>query len=59
MFYEKNYWKVYKYVFSKLNQREAAEDLLQEAFLACYEALERYDSSKCALSTWFYVILNN
>jgi len=44
--------------FRILNNREDAEEALQDAFLRCYKALAQFEW-KSSFSTWFYRILYN
>jgi RNA polymerase sigma-70 factor (ECF subfamily) len=42
-----------------INDRDAAEDVAQEAFVKAYLDLKRYDSGKSRFSTWLYKIATN
>jgi RNA polymerase sigma-70 factor (ECF subfamily) len=44
--------------FRLLGNREEAEEAVQDAFLRCYGALERF-RGESRFSTWFYRILYN
>ena len=51
--------KIYNYVYSRLLQREAAEDVTSEVFIKVIQNLPRYDSSKAMISTWIGTIARN
>lgn len=42
-----------------LLDRDAAEDMAQEAFVKAYKNLKRYNPEKAAFSTWLYRIATN
>jgi RNA polymerase sigma-70 factor, ECF subfamily len=42
-----------------LDDRAAAEDVAQQAFINAYDRLEKFDSEKAAFSTWLYRIARN
>jgi RNA polymerase sigma-70 factor (ECF subfamily) len=42
-----------------IKDRDAAEDVAQEAFVKAYLDLKRYDSGKSRFSTWLYKIATN
>ncbi|MCS7248782.1 MAG: RNA polymerase sigma factor [Anaerolineales bacterium] len=50
---------VYRLAFLILEDREEAEDALQEVFLQVYRALNTYDPSKGAFTTWLHQITVN
>lgn len=39
--------------------REAAEDIVQEAFCKCFENVDKYDEEKGTVSVWFNSVLFN
>ncbi len=45
--------KVYPY----LHSREAAEEVVQDAFVHAIEKMDQYDSTKSSLKTWFTHVL--
>jgi RNA polymerase sigma-70 factor (ECF subfamily) len=50
--------KLYHMAYRMLNNRQEAEDVVQEAFLRVYNNLERYDDNM-KFSTWIYRIATN
>jgi RNA polymerase sigma-70 factor (ECF subfamily) len=50
--------KIYHLGYRMLNQRQEAEDVVQETFLRVYTNLERYDENQ-KFSTWIYRIATN
>jgi RNA polymerase sigma-70 factor (ECF subfamily) len=50
--------KLYHLGYRMLNQRQEAEDVVQETFLRVYTNLERYDENQ-KFSTWIYRIATN
>lgn len=59
MFYDANYSKVVRYIWTKLGNQQDAEDLAGEVFLYCYSHYEEYDPEKSSLTTWLYLIVNS
>lgn len=57
--YEEYYNKVLSYINSRVNDTYVAEDLTSDVFFKCYKSIDRYDSSKAAVSTWIFTITNN
>ena len=51
--------KAYRGVLSKINNAALAEDIVQSAFLSCYEKFEEFDPQKASFGTWLNVIINN
>lgn len=47
-----------RYAFSKLKDREQAEDLVQETFISAYKSMETFEG-RSAAKTWLISILNN
>ena len=39
--------------------REDAEDLLQDVFMACYRHKDNFDPARCSETAWLYVIAKN
>ncbi len=57
--YERYSEKLYRYLFRLLNNdRERAEDFLQEVFLKVLNSADSFDATKSA-STWLYTIATN
>jgi RNA polymerase sigma-70 factor (ECF subfamily) len=50
--------KIYHLGYRMLNQKQEAEDVVQETFLRVYMNLERYDENQ-KFSTWIYRIATN
>ena len=50
--------KLYHMAYRMLNNRQEAEDVVQDTFLRVYNNLERYDTSM-KFSTWIYRIATN
>ena len=48
-----------RFLSSHTDNREDAEDLLQEVFASCYKAQERFDSSKCSEVAWLFILAKN
>lgn len=42
-----------------VNNRQAAEDIAQDAFVKAYYSLNQYSHDKGAFSTWLYVVATN
>lgn len=56
--YDLYYDRVYKYAYMLLN-KEDAEDVTSETFIAAYTAFSRFDESKSSVSTWLTRIAHN
>ena len=50
--YQDYYRRVYNYAFSRLLQREEAEDATAEVFLIVLQNLQRYDPKRASTGTW-------
>ena len=48
-----------RFLSTHTDNREDAEDLLQEVFTNCYKAQDRFDSSKCSEVAWLFIIAKN
>ena len=57
--YDMYYDRVYKYAYSLLLNREDAEDVTADTFLAAYANYDRYDPEKASLATWLTRIAHN
>jgi len=57
--FEVYYDRVYKYAYSILLNRENAEDVVEETFLAAYVAYPGYDPARSSLATWLTRIAHN
>ena len=45
-----------RFLLSHTNNREDAEDLMQDVFTSCYKAQDRFDSTKCSEVAWLFII---
>lgn len=50
---------VFNMIAGFIYDRNAAEDLTQEVFIAAFEKLSSYDPRRCKLSTWLFTIARN
>lgn len=57
--FETYYDRVYKYAYTILLNRENAEDVVEETFLAAYAAYPGYDPARASLATWLTRIAHN
>ena len=57
--YDTYYDRVYKYAYMLLLNREDAEDVTADAFLAAYANYSRYDPRKASITTWLTRIVHN
>ena len=57
--FEVYYDRVYKYAYTILLNRENAEDVVEETFLAAYVAYPGYDSARSSPATWLTRIAHN
>ena len=48
-----------RFLLSHTDNREDAEDLMQDVFTNCYKARDRFDSSKCSEVAWVFIIAKN
>lgn len=56
--YQKYAKMVYKYLLSRIQNQDVAEELTQETFYQAIQSIERYDGS-CQISTWLCAIAKN
>ena len=56
---ERHQQAIFRFALGLLGNREEAQDVTQEAFLAAYSNLSSYDSSRGAFSTWLFTISRN
>lgn len=49
---------LYKFIFSRVNERNAAEDLVQDTFLRAYRSLKNCTKPE-GFSTWIFTIASN
>lgn len=57
--YEHFFPRVYNFIFARLKNPDAADDIISTAFMKMYENLPRYDPERAAFSTWFFRIALN
>lgn len=50
---------IYRFIYMKVSEREAAEDLTHEVFLTAWQNLSRYESRGFPFSSWLYQIARN
>jgi len=50
---------VFRFVLNLVGDRQEAEDLAQEVFLAAFRHLSRFDARRSRFSTWLFVIARN
>src|SRR6476646_9000193 len=56
---ERHQVSVFRLASALVGNREEAEDIAQEAFLAAFANLSGYDSSRAGFSTWLLAIARN
>ena len=56
---ERHQLSIFRFASALLGNREEAEDVTQEAFLAAFANLSGYDSSRASFSTWLFAIARN
>ena len=57
--YETYYDRIYKYAYTLLLNREEAEDVTSETFLAAYTYYESFDPARASVTTWLTRIAHN
>lgn len=57
--YEEWYDRVYKYAYTLLLNREDAEDVTADTFLAAYKKYGSYDPARASIGTWLTRIAHN
>ena len=57
--YDTYYDRIYKYVFTLLLNKEDAEDVTADTFLAAFRSYSSYDPSKASIRTWLTRIAHN
>jgi RNA polymerase sigma-70 factor (ECF subfamily) len=50
---------IFRFASGLIGNREEAEDVTQDAFLAAFANLSGFDSSRAAFSTWLFTIARN
>jgi len=57
--YEMYSKSLYGVLLKMVNNRELAEDMLQQSFVRIWNSIDSYDKSKCRLFTWMISITRN
>jgi RNA polymerase sigma-70 factor (ECF subfamily) len=57
--YQEYYRRVFNYAFSRLLQREEAEDATAEVFIIVLQNLRRYDPERGSVATWINRLAHN
>lgn len=57
--YRELFARIYRYICARVQSRDRGEDLVQEVFLAAFQALPRFDPCRASLETWIYAICSN
>ena len=57
--YETYYDRIYRYAYTILLNRENAEDVVEETFIAAYTAYYSYDPARSSPATWITRIAHN
>lgn len=57
--YDTYYSRVFNFVYFRVVNRAAAEDIVSETFLKAFENRDSYNPDKGALSTWLFTIAGN
>ncbi len=57
--YTRHAHTIYRLGWAMLQQKQAAEDVVQETFLRAYKARKRFDPSRASFGTWLYQIALN
>lgn len=58
-YYRESYSLVYNYILRRTASREAAEDVVSEAFLRAARFYDRFDPTRAKFSTWVISIARN
>lgn len=56
---ERHQGPVYRFVLGLLGHRQEAEDVTQDAFLAAFRSLAKFDPGRARFSTWLFTIARN
>jgi RNA polymerase sigma-70 factor (ECF subfamily) len=57
--YTRHAQTIYRLGWAMLQQKQAAEDVVQETFLRAHKARKRFDPARASLGTWLYQIALN
>lgn len=58
-YFRAHYQEALGYACKKIPVFSDAEDLVMEAFAACYQKREQFNEEKASFRTWFFVVLGN
>lgn len=59
LFYKRYYSFVYGYMFKRLNNRQAAEDLTADVFLKMFRGIEKIDNNGADLAKWVSTVAHH
>ncbi len=59
LLYEKYSPKIYRFIYYRLNNKEQADDAIQEVFIKAWENIKNYKIQKYPFSAWLYRIAKN
>ncbi|MBR5913195.1 MAG: sigma-70 family RNA polymerase sigma factor [Selenomonadaceae bacterium] len=51
--------RVYNFIYARMKDVDAADDVVSTTFMKVYENLDRYNPTKAAFSTWLFRIASN
>lgn len=57
--FQAHYDKAVGFVRKRVTDWQAAEDIVMDAFVSCYEKFDSYDPERAGFATWLYVVLKN
>ncbi len=57
--YREFFPRVYNFLFARLKNTAASDDVVSVVFMKAYQNLSKYDSRKAAFSTWLFRIASN
>ena len=57
--FQAHYDKAVRFVLKRVTDWQAAEDIVMDAFVSCYEKFDSYDPERASFATWLYVVLKN
>jgi RNA polymerase sigma-70 factor (ECF subfamily) len=57
--YERFHLSVYRYLYYRIGERQAAEDLTADVFLRMLRSISTYQTSKVTFQAWLYQIARN
>ena len=57
--YQHFFPRVYNFIFARMKNVDAADDVVSVTFMKVYENLDRYNPTKAAFSTWIFRIASN